>query len=125
MGANNDFFYKMFSEEIDNSWIDFSRLPANSYQGLIATADLDVGFSKAEDLRQYNVLAADWDSGAFAHICNINDIPCTIVRGVSDVPKSDSPEDIERQHTEFIKNTPIIMEILLKKVLPALLLLLD
>jgi adenosylhomocysteine nucleosidase len=121
MGAENDFFYEIFNEELDNNWIDFSKLPPRTFQGLIATADQDVGFLKAEELRKYDVLAADWESGSISHICNLNNVPCCIIRGVSDVPKSDDPEDIKNQREEFIKNTPIIMEILLIKVLPALL----
>lgn len=121
MSAKIDFFYEIFNEEIDNSWIDFSKLPNRTFHGLIATADMDVGFSKAEDLRKYDVLAADWESGAISHICRINEVPHCIIRGVSDVPKSDSPEDIKKQQIEFLKNTPIIMELLLRNVLPALL----
>jgi adenosylhomocysteine nucleosidase len=117
MGAKKEFFYKLVSAELDYRWTDSLKLPGKVYKGLIATGDKDVDYKMACELRKHNVLAADWESGAIGHICNLNNIPCTIIKGISDVPGFDNLND----NKDFIKRTPVIMEILVNQVLLLLL----
>jgi len=121
MGSKKQFFYKMLTVKLNNTWIDFNNVPVKLIPGLIATGDQDVGFGKAKELRKHGVLAADWESGAIANICKLNKVPCCIVRGVSDVPTSDSEEDSIRQGIKFRENTPLIMAKLLNELLPTML----
>ncbi len=111
----------MLTVEADNSWIDFDKIPLKLIPGIIVTADQDIGYIKAKELRKHDVIAADWESRAIVHICKLNITPFSIIRDVSDVPKSDRVEDIFAQGKKFRENTPKIMKILLRDVLPSLL----
>jgi adenosylhomocysteine nucleosidase len=117
MGESYEFMNKETLVNIDNSWIDFSKLPNNITEGFIATADQDIDHDTRLTLQAENVLAADWESGSVALICRINKIPCCVIRGISDIPENESTESLINQGTAYIENTPIVMETILKKYL--------
>jgi adenosylhomocysteine nucleosidase len=103
--------------QIDNSWFDFSKLPANTHEGFIASADQDVDFNTKLKLQTANVMAADWESGSIALICKINKVPCCIIRGITDIPIDSSEENLINQGDAFIKNTPKVMQKIFKEIL--------
>lgn len=106
--------YELIAKEtivnIDNAWIDFSKLPKDTHQGFVATADMDVNYDTRKKLQAFNVLAADWESGAVALICYLNKIPCCIIRGISDIPENSSVESSSNQGTAYLKNTPLVIK---------------
>jgi nucleoside phosphorylase len=110
MGEPYEFLAKETIVNIDNSWIDFSKLPESTYEGFIATADMDVDYDTRIKLQIANVLAADWESGAVALISHLNKIPCCIIRGISDIPENSSEESSSNQGTAYLKNTPLIIK---------------
>jgi|GEM_PF-1248809 len=116
MAGENHFFYPSLDVTLDNSWIDFSRFEEKIHRGLIATADQDIDHQTRHNLMEHGVMAADWESGAVSFVCRANKIPCCLVRGVTDFPTGDD----EGQGRDYETNTPLIMEKLVKKILPCL-----
>ncbi len=120
MGNQCQIFYELFTTEIDNSWIEFNRFPEKLIEGIIATGDQNINYQVLKELEKENVLAADWESGSIAHICSLNQVKCCIIRGVSDKPDDEKFESEIKQGEDYRKNTPIIMQKLLKIILPQL-----
>ena len=118
MGEVKNLFYEPFTTDIDNSWIGLESI-ANAREGLVATADQDLNHEMLEVLRSEKVLCADWESGAIAYICKLNQVPCCVVRGISDKPGTDSNAEVQ-QGLDYRHNTPIIMKKMLAEVLPEL-----
>lgn len=123
VGNKNDTitFYEKLNEEIDNSWIAFDKLSLHIFEGLIATADQDLGPHQLDKLANKNVLCADWESGAISHICRLNNVKYCILRGISDIPRKDDEQSNDKQTMDYRTNTPLIMKKLLNDVLPELL----
>lgn len=120
-GGSSPVFYEDFVEPLDNAWIDFDQLPFPVREGLIATADQDFGIEQKELLSGKDILCADWESGAISHICRINGVPCTVLRGVTDMPRKEGDQDpYEEQWDSFRRNTPLVMEKLVLQLLPVL-----
>lgn len=61
MSGSSHLFFEYFIDDIDNSWIDFNKLSVSIIEGLIATADQDLGNSQIDKLRNEKVLCADWE----------------------------------------------------------------
>lgn len=120
-GAEIEFFYSPMITPIDNGWINFEGISEKLHKGLVATADMDMSYENIHELRKEGVLVADWESGAIAKIAELNGVKCCILRGVSDIPQSIEINDTENQGNDYVKNTPLIMEKLLKIVIPEIL----
>lgn len=118
----NETKYKKTYEEltinIDNSWIDFKNLDIKIYEGVIATADQNITYKNIDILRKENVLVGDWESGAIAYICSLNKVRSCIIRGISDMPKDKHITDMDRQDDDYRKNTPIVINRILDRVIP-------
>lgn len=123
MGDEAQLFYRDFIVDIDNSWIVWDQLPEKLHEGLIATADQDIDYALRNKLLNHGVLAADWESGAIAPVCCKNQVPCCIIRGITDVPAEQGNDD--EQGNSFRKNTPVVMQRLIINILPALLAMLE
>ena len=117
MGEPCEFISRDTIVDIDNSWIDISKLPGSVCLGFIATADQDVDHHIRQKLMRENVTAADWESGAVAMICLANNTPCTIIRGISDIPEDNADFQDDIQGKEYLKNTPKVMVKIIRKVL--------
>jgi adenosylhomocysteine nucleosidase/adenosylhomocysteine/aminodeoxyfutalosine nucleosidase len=113
-GEKRELFYRPMITVIDTSWVDLGKVKERIRKGTIATADQDLDCEWRGKLQRENVLGADWESGAIAKVCKLNDIKCLILRGVSDIPKEDNPTDQEAQASDFERNTPLIMRNLLR-----------
>lgn len=120
MGNEPYVFYEPLTTQIDNAWIDFSELKFKIHEGTIATADQDINFEVLKMLRGERVLCADWESGAIAHICNLNKVRCCILRGISDIPTENIEESEINQGIDYHENTPVIMKNLVQNVLQAI-----
>ena len=120
MGKEKPLFYEPLLTSIDNSWIDFKGLSEKIYEGIVATADQDLGKESLEILKKENVLCADWESGAIAFICALNNVKCCIVRGITDIPVIEDENSDINQDIDYRVNTPKVMEKLLKSILPKL-----
>ena len=123
MGDEIQLFYKDFIVDIDNSWIIWDELPEKIHEGLIATADQDVEYALRNKLQNHGVMAADWESGAIAPVCRKNQVPCCIIRGITDIPVE--PDGDTDQGNAFRKNTPVVMQKLILNILPSLMVMLE
>lgn len=81
-----------FEEAIDyyTTAIDLSFLrkpyPSEIKESILVSADRDLIVSEIQELSQkYDAVAGDWESGAIAFIAKRNQIPCLILRAVSDI----------------------------------------
>lgn len=74
---------------------------------MIVTGDMDVTQTNVEALRDHHsAMVADWESGAVANVCPMNEMPCLIVRGVTDRPSGPPAEQFER----FRANVSLVMD---------------
>ncbi|MDF2630939.1 MAG: putative Adenosylhomocysteine nucleosidase [Symbiobacteriaceae bacterium] len=81
-------------------------LPFPVYLGTVLTGDCDVTGRNVERLRaRFAGLVADWESGAVARVCKLNNVRCLVLRGVSDTPYTDG----QVQLNSYLENTPVIM----------------
>ena len=120
MGAKCELFHKDSATVLDNSWINMARIPFGMHEGAIATADQDIDYEVRMKLQPFHILIADWESGAIAPVCKVNNIRCCIIRGVSDVPKLNDTS-LSEQFSQFQNNIHIIMENLIVSILPEML----
>jgi nucleoside phosphorylase len=87
-------------------------------RGTIATGDQDLDRKTRKQLQKksrlggWNILGADWESGAIAKVAELNKVACLVLRGVSDIPEP-HPAGTDVQSLDYEKNTPLIMESLL------------
>lgn len=70
--------------------------------GVIASGDVFVcdGGLKSELVQQYNAVAAEMEGAAIAQVAALNQIPCAIIRAISDLADGSAPasfEDFERE----------------------------
>jgi nucleoside phosphorylase len=108
-GEAKRLFYRPMVTKIDTSWVDLSGVSTKIYPGTIATADQDLDSEWREKLQKENVLGADWESGAISKVCELNEVKCLILRGVTDIPNG-------TQSFDWKNNTPIVMRHLLQIV---------
>lgn len=74
-----------YSTTLDLSWVN-PPLPLLVQQALLISADQDIDPQKVSQLiAQYQTIAADWESGAIAHIAQRHRIRCLILKSVSDL----------------------------------------
>jgi adenosylhomocysteine nucleosidase len=70
---------------LDMSWLP-QPYPQPVRRGLLVSADRDICPADIPMLReQFGAVAADWESGAIAWVCSHNQVPCLILRAVSDL----------------------------------------
>lgn len=116
-GEEFEFIAKDSIKDLNNTWIKQLKFPFDIKYGFVASADQDIDYTVRKQLLKENVLAADWESGAVAIVCDLNKIPCTIIRGITDIPNKGESRD--QQNNDYISNTPdlikkIIMEVVFK-----------
>ena len=85
-----------YATEIDLDWLR-SPLPLLVRRELLLSADHDIFPGEIAGLRErYGAIAADWESGAIAHVAARNGTRCLILRGVSDLVGPDEGEAYAR-----------------------------
>jgi adenosylhomocysteine nucleosidase len=95
-----------YSTDLDLSWLD-SQYPLNLKRGLMHSADRDLS---AEDIpllkSKFGAKAVDWESGSIARICNKNNIPCLILRAVTDTVFAEVENAAyKKNHEDYRANT--------------------
>lgn len=79
-----------FSVDFDLSWLP-PTTPQPVLVDTLLSADRDINPDEIPWLiEKYNAVAADWESGAIAWIARQNNLPCLILRAVSDLVSVDS-----------------------------------
>jgi len=78
----------------------------------IGTADKAiVMWNDFKELQNNKIDIADMESGAVAYVCKLNDVSCSIIKGISDFPlNKEKQEAYNEQFITFENNIPIIMK---------------
>ncbi|MHB8135072.1 MAG: 5'-methylthioadenosine/S-adenosylhomocysteine nucleosidase family protein [Anaerolineaceae bacterium] len=83
---------QFYSINLDLNWLN-KPYPQPVQRGLLLSADRDI---LPQDIpwliEKFSGVAADWESGAIAWVCQRNLIRCLILRGVSDLVSTDGGE---------------------------------
>jgi adenosylhomocysteine nucleosidase len=95
----------------DTAWLNLADVLV--HRGPIASADRDMNFDALHDLRSQGALGADWESGAIAAVCALNQVRWAVLRGISDVPLEQGEHDARRQEADYKANAAAIMASLL------------
>ena len=81
-----------YATAIDLSWLG-APWPLPARRELLVSADRDIVAGEVADLRaRFGAIAADWESGAIAHVCARNGTRCLILRAVTDLVSHESGE---------------------------------
>lgn len=76
---------RRFSTELDLSWLQ-PPYPHPVRRGLLVSADRDILPADIPMLEaRYGAIGGDWESGAIAWVAARHNLPCLILRGVSDL----------------------------------------
>ena len=106
-----------YAVTFDLSWLP-QPLPFPVRPATLVSADRDLSPGDLPLLRQrFNAIAADWESGAIAWVCQRHHLPCLILRGVTDLV-SEQGGQADGNLELYRSNTPIVMRQLLES-LPA------
>ena len=106
-----------YSCMLDLSWLP-DPLPQPVVQGTLVSADRDIIPEDIPHLiEKFNAPAGDWESGAIAWVSKRNNLPCLILRGVSDIIDSSTGEAYGN-YAFFEEQTRSIMDKFIK-YLPA------
>lgn len=101
-----------FSTNLDLSWLS-EPYPIEVKRKLLISGDTDLDPKHISELfLTYGAIAGDWESGAIAHICKINNVFCLILRGVTDIVSSNNGEAYNEPQI-FINRTRTVMNYLL------------
>ncbi len=77
--------------------------------GLLASSDKPLVDKEISDMLYKNgVSIVDMEGAPIAYVCKINNIPCTIIKGISDFPGK-YIHFCDEQFEEYINNLPIVI----------------
>ena len=103
-----------YSTEIDLSWLS-KPYPGPVVRTVLVSADRDL---RPEDIpalkSKYGAVAGDWESGAIAWVANRNQVPCLILRGVTDLVGDGGGEAYEGKVQIYVENTARVMNDLIR-----------
>jgi adenosylhomocysteine nucleosidase len=103
-----------YTTDLDLDWV--KEPPANVKRSLLVSGDSDLDPGHIGMLKdKYGAVAADWESGAIAHVCKRNRVPCLILRGVSDLVTDTEGEAYDDPEI-FVARTREIMSELLQSL---------
>ena len=81
-----------YTVTLDLDWLP-TPPPQPVLQKTLVSADRDIVAEDIPDLiEKYGAAAADWESGAIAWVAQRNNLPCLILRGVSDLVDAEEAE---------------------------------
>jgi adenosylhomocysteine nucleosidase len=107
-----------YATDLDLSWLS-KPYPHPVKQTLLISADRDLIAEEIPTLRaRFNATAGDWESGAIAHVASRNEVPCMILRGVTDLVGPEGGEAYDGTLSLFAERTEHVMTQLLD-ALPA------
>jgi len=90
--GDNDQAIAYYTIKHDLSWLPETP-PQSVTIGTLVSADRDI---LSEDIpilkKQYGAAVADWESGAIAWVAHQNNLPCLILRGVTDLVDANAGE---------------------------------
>jgi adenosylhomocysteine nucleosidase len=104
-----------YATAIDLAWLS---PPPGAVRGTIISGDQDLDPARLDELRAaYHAVAADWESGAIAHVAAKNHTHVLILRGVSDVVTAAGDETYGNQVAFDVASQRVMGHLV--RVLPA------
>lgn len=101
-----------YTVDIDLSWLSPPR-SLFSLRTIMLSADRDLSGSDIATLRrQYNAVAADWESASIAYVAAKNKTKCLILRGVSDLVDETGGEADGTNLNVYVNGAASVMRIL-------------
>lgn len=105
-----------FATVLDLSWLN-EPYPIEVTINKMLSADRDIVPADIPGLKaQYNGIAADWESGAIAHIANNNHTRCLILRGVTDIVHKAGGEAYDNNLNLFKERAAMVMKKLISSL---------
>ena len=108
-----DFTYKTISEGLKNN---LHEIFGSVYKGLIGTGDQFISNKELANKLSYDIrelLAVEMEGAAVAQVAIQENIPCQIIRVISDEADSSSPSDFKQFMEEYINSAAKLVKILL------------
>ncbi len=100
-----------YSTELDMSWF---AAPDSVRQTILVSADRDLVPEEMDMLKKnYDAIAADWETGAIAYTCKRNNKKLLVLRGVSDLVSAAGGEAYGKPEV-FQSGTEVVMKKLLR-----------
>lgn len=110
-----DSHIEKYSTILDLSWLR-EPYPERVLKTLLISGDRDLDPGEVNELQaKYGAVAGDWESGAIAYVANLNNVPCLILRGVSDLVSESGGEAYE-EASMFEDAARVIMNHLIKSL---------
>jgi adenosylhomocysteine nucleosidase len=101
--------------DLDLSWMK-KPLPFAVRRSVLVSGDRDIQPADISMLvEKYGAVAADWESGTLAWVCERNGVKCLILRGVTDLVGAVGGE-VYGDYGLFVKNTRDVMKGLVEGV---------
>jgi len=102
-----------YTTNLDLTWLR-EPYPQAVRRTLLVSGDRDLIVDEILQLHtRYGAVAGDWESGAIAWVAANNNIPCLILRGVTDLVGGEGGEAYEGNIQVFYENTHTVMKSLL------------
>lgn len=94
--------YLPCSKSVSNSIAQFAKnINVQVKQGVIACGDRFLSDKEIKSTlnKNYSAIACDMESGSIAQVCYVNNVPCAIIRAISDTASEGSVSD----YTKFLE----------------------
>lgn len=98
-----------YTTDLDLSWLR-TPYPQAVRKTLLVSGDRDLIVDEIPRLSScYGAVAGDWESGAIAWVATKNQVPCLILRGITDLVGSGGGEAYDGNIHLFHENTQVVM----------------
>ena len=89
-----------------------------TFSGRIVSGDMFVAsLDKIHWLeKEFNALACEMEGASIAHVCYLNNIPCVVIRSISDNANNGAHMDFEKFTPIGVKNSTFILKTMLNKL---------
>ncbi len=99
-----------YTTDLDLSWLE-RPYPMDVLPSLLVSGDRDLVAGEIPGLiARYGAVAGDWESGAIAFVAARNNVPCLILRGVTDLVGSGGGEAYDGTLQVFREQTAVMMK---------------
>ncbi|GAA0086875.1 5'-methylthioadenosine/adenosylhomocysteine nucleosidase [Clostridium sp. CTA-7] len=90
----------------------------NTFSGRIVSGDQFI--SSVEKIqwfeKEFNAMACEMEGASIAHVCYLNNIPCVVIRSISDNANNGAHMDYEKFIPIAVRNSTIILKSMLEKL---------
>jgi adenosylhomocysteine nucleosidase len=105
-----------YTTKLDLSWLQ-APYPIPIKRGRLVSADRDICPADIPLLQSgFGATASDWESGAIAWVAKQNNVPCLILRGVSDLVDQSAGGEAYGNPDRFIEGTNLVMQTLVQSL---------